>query len=401
MITGDHATTAAAIAAQLGIEGRALLGTEFAALSDDGFGAQVGETGSSPASRPRTRYRRDAEAPGQRRRDDGRRGQRRPRAEALRHRRRDGDHGTEVTKEAADMILTDDNFATIVSAVESGRGIYDNLMKYVRIQLIQLGRSSSSSCSRGSSCRGRRSAHAPADPSINFAIDVLLAIGSASTRPHLVHAAQATGWRRRSSTARSRSGSASRAFVMASTARRGRLGRGALRPCGRHDDGADGALAAPHRRRARGARAGGDDLRALHGREPPLRAADRRDLVLTFLVTSAWAAPADLRHRRADERAVGHLPPRTSSTSCSWSWPRWSIAALATACRRRPPTPDDRPALGVADVRRRPRWCREAPRRAHPDEGGGQRGGLRAPRGAPRRASRSATGNSTSSASSR
>ena len=47
--------------------------------------------------------------------------------------------GTEVTKEAGDMILTDDNFATIVSAVEGGRGIYDNLMKYVRVQLIMLG----------------------------------------------------------------------------------------------------------------------------------------------------------------------------------------------------------------------------------------------------------------------
>ena len=47
--------------------------------------------------------------------------------------------GTEVTKEAADMILTDDNFATIVAAVEGGRGIYDNLMKYVRVQLVMLG----------------------------------------------------------------------------------------------------------------------------------------------------------------------------------------------------------------------------------------------------------------------
>lgn len=39
--------------------------------------------------------------------------------------------GTEVTKEAADMIITDDNFATIVKAVEQGRGIYDNLVKFI------------------------------------------------------------------------------------------------------------------------------------------------------------------------------------------------------------------------------------------------------------------------------
>jgi Ca2+-transporting ATPase len=43
--------------------------------------------------------------------------------------------GTEVSKEAAAMILTDDNFATIVRAVELGRGLYDNLVKYVRFQM--------------------------------------------------------------------------------------------------------------------------------------------------------------------------------------------------------------------------------------------------------------------------
>ena len=43
--------------------------------------------------------------------------------------------GTEVSKEAAVMILTDDNFATIVKAVELGRGLYDNLMKYIRFQI--------------------------------------------------------------------------------------------------------------------------------------------------------------------------------------------------------------------------------------------------------------------------
>ena len=43
--------------------------------------------------------------------------------------------GTEVSKEAAVMILTDDNFATIVKAVELGRGLYDNLTRYIRFQM--------------------------------------------------------------------------------------------------------------------------------------------------------------------------------------------------------------------------------------------------------------------------
>ena len=46
--------------------------------------------------------------------------------------------GTEATKEAAAIVLTDDNFATIVKAVEFGRTIYDNLLKYIRFQLAQL-----------------------------------------------------------------------------------------------------------------------------------------------------------------------------------------------------------------------------------------------------------------------
>ena len=43
--------------------------------------------------------------------------------------------GTDVTTEAATMVLTDDNFVTIVRAVEEGRTIYDNIIKFLRFQL--------------------------------------------------------------------------------------------------------------------------------------------------------------------------------------------------------------------------------------------------------------------------
>ena len=46
--------------------------------------------------------------------------------------------GTEVSKQAAVMILTDDNFATIVKAVELGRALYDNLLRYIRFQMAGL-----------------------------------------------------------------------------------------------------------------------------------------------------------------------------------------------------------------------------------------------------------------------
>jgi P-type Ca2+ transporter type 2C len=180
MITGDHVTTAASIAGQLGIEGKAMSGTEFAALSDKELEAQVEEIGVVARVAPEDKVRLvdmlkrkgnvvsmtgDGvnDAPALKRADIG---------VAM------GITGTEVTKEAADMILTDDNFATIVAAVEGGRGIYDNLMKYVRVQLIMLGAFILLFVGAGIFDVANGAPLAPLQILwINFAIDVLLAIG--------------------------------------------------------------------------------------------------------------------------------------------------------------------------------------------------------------------------------
>jgi P-type Ca2+ transporter type 2C len=140
MITGDHATTAAAIASELGIEGRAITGAEFAAMGDDQLLAQLPEIGVVARVAPEDKLRlvrllkRSGnvvamtgdgvnDAPALKAADIG---------VAM------GITGTEVSKEAAVMILTDDNFATIVNAVDYGRNLYDNLLKYLRFQMATL-----------------------------------------------------------------------------------------------------------------------------------------------------------------------------------------------------------------------------------------------------------------------
>ena len=180
MITGDHATTAAAIAGHLGIEGRALTGTEFAAFSDSELDQQVGEIGVVARVAPEDKVRLvdtlkkqgnvvamtgDGvnDAPALKRSDIG---------VAM------GITGTEVTKEAGDMILTDDNFATIVTAVEGGRGIYDNLMKYVRVQIIMLGGFILTFLGAAIFDIANGTPLTPLQILwVNFAVDVLLAIG--------------------------------------------------------------------------------------------------------------------------------------------------------------------------------------------------------------------------------
>jgi len=137
MITGDHAVTATAIATQLGITGTVLTGADFAALSDAQALQVIDQVGVIARVTPQDKVRlvdllqRTGQvvamtgdgvndAPALKRADIG---------IAM------GVTGTEVTKEAAVMILTDDNFSTIVKAVELGRGLYDNLTRYIRFQM--------------------------------------------------------------------------------------------------------------------------------------------------------------------------------------------------------------------------------------------------------------------------
>jgi Ca2+-transporting ATPase len=137
MITGDHAITASAIARELGIPGRAISGAQFAEMTEAQADAEIDEIGVIARVTPEQKVRLvdilkrkghvvgmtgDGvnDAPALKRADIG---------IAM------GITGTEVSKEAAAMILTDDNFATIVKAVELGRGLYDNLVKYIRFQM--------------------------------------------------------------------------------------------------------------------------------------------------------------------------------------------------------------------------------------------------------------------------
>jgi Ca2+-transporting ATPase len=140
MITGDHAITAEAIARQLGIEGRAITGAEFSAMPDEQVDREIDDIGVIARVAPEDKVhlveilRRKGDivamtgdgvndAPALKSADIG---------VAM------GITGTEVSKEAAVMILTDDNFATIVKAVELGRALYDNLLRYIRFQMTCL-----------------------------------------------------------------------------------------------------------------------------------------------------------------------------------------------------------------------------------------------------------------------
>ena len=136
MITGDRAVTAAAIARQLGIDGTVISGAEFGAMSDDEAMDTIDDVGVIARVTPEHKVRlvdvlkRRGEtvamtgdgvndAPALKRADIG---------IAM-------GTGTEVARKAAVMVLTDDNFSTIIKAVELGRGLYDNLTRYIRFEM--------------------------------------------------------------------------------------------------------------------------------------------------------------------------------------------------------------------------------------------------------------------------
>lgn len=140
MITGDHVDTATAIAKELGLLApgdEAVTGTELSAMDDDTFRRRLQHISVYARVQPEHKTRivkawRDAgfvtamtgdgvnDAPSIRAADIG---------------IGMGITGTDVTKNVADMVLADDNFATIVGAVEEGRRIYDNIQRAIKFLL--------------------------------------------------------------------------------------------------------------------------------------------------------------------------------------------------------------------------------------------------------------------------
>jgi Ca2+-transporting ATPase len=139
MITGDDVTTGAAIAKQVGIGGEAILGADFAAMPESERLDRIDDIGVLGRVAPEHKVLLvdTLKAKGEVVAMTGDGVNDAPAIKAADIGIAMGS-GTEVAKSAARMILSDDNFATIVYAVEQGRKIFDNLTKYIRFVLVLL-----------------------------------------------------------------------------------------------------------------------------------------------------------------------------------------------------------------------------------------------------------------------
>jgi len=137
MITGDHKDTGAAIARELGLKGGVLSGIELDQLSADELAERIEAVAVVARVTPDHKVR-IVRALKARKQVVAMTGDGVNDAPALKNADIGiamGITGTAVTKEAASMVLTDDNFASIVSAVRGGRALYDNILKFIRFQM--------------------------------------------------------------------------------------------------------------------------------------------------------------------------------------------------------------------------------------------------------------------------
>ena len=137
MITGDHQATASVIASELGLHGRAVSGADLDRMDPAQLAAAIDEVAVFARVTPSHKVKivRALQAKGHVVAMTGDGVNDAPALKQADIGVAMGISGTAVAKEAATMVLTDDNFATIVRAVRQGRTLYDNILKFVRFQL--------------------------------------------------------------------------------------------------------------------------------------------------------------------------------------------------------------------------------------------------------------------------